>query len=55
MIKEVCLVLPTLGAGGAERILSFLAEYLDKDKFKTTLLVVGKESDAVYAVQNTKV
>lgn len=52
---KILLILPSLRAGGAERILSFLAEQFDKDKFLTTLVVVGKESEAVFPVENTKI
>lgn len=55
MIKKVCFVLPTLGAGGAERILSFLAENFNKSKFEVNLLIVGMESDAVFSLYNTKI
>lgn len=51
---KIVFVLPTLAAGGAERILSFLSEHLDKNNFKTILLILGKKSDAVFEIENTK-
>ena len=41
-------ILPSLSAGGAERVMSFIAQELNKDIFKTTLLVIGFEKDSVY-------
>ena len=51
---KTVFVLPTLSAGGAERILSFLAQNLDKKKFESMLLVIGNESNAAYCTKETK-
>ena len=45
---NILFVIPSLRAGGAERILSFVAQNIDSDKFKTTLLVIGFKKDTVY-------
>jgi glycosyltransferase involved in cell wall biosynthesis len=45
---NIIFIIPTLAAGGAERILSFVAQNLDKERFKTTLLVTGFKKDAAY-------
>ena len=46
---KVLFVLPTLTAGGAERILSFLAHNINPDLFECQLLIIGRETDAAYA------
>lgn len=45
---KILFVLPTLGAGGAQRILSFLAQNVDKDIFESHLLIIGKATKAAY-------
>ncbi|MGY0392428.1 glycosyltransferase [Bizionia sp. KMM 8389] len=45
---NIVFVLPSLAAGGAERILSYVAQNLDVNQFKVTLLVTGFEKDTVY-------
>lgn len=52
---KVTFVLPTLFAGGSERVLSFLAQHIDKTQFEATLLVIGKSSEAAYDVEGIKV
>ncbi|GGG48473.1 glycosyltransferase [Bizionia arctica] len=49
---NIIFVIPSLAAGGAERILSFVAQNIDKETFKTTLLVTGYEKDTVYHLKN---
>lgn len=53
--KKVCFVLPTLGAGGAERVMSFVAQQLDTSKFDSILLVVGFEKNSSYAINGIEV
>ena len=45
---KIIFVLPTLKAGGAERILSFLATSLDTKKFIPRLVIIGSKEDAAY-------
>ena len=52
---NITFILPTLVAGGAERVISFLAQNLDTEKFNTTLLITGHKKDAVYTVKNINV
>lgn len=52
---KLSIVLPNLQAGGAERVLSFVAQELDKDKFDTTLVIIGHEKNAAYAIKGIKV
>lgn len=47
---NVVFVLPTLHAGGAERVMSFLSENLDKSNFISNLVVVGYEKSSKYSV-----
>jgi glycosyltransferase involved in cell wall biosynthesis len=52
---NILFVIPSLAAGGAERILSFVAQNLDKNKFDTTLLVTGYKKDTVYQLENLNI
>ncbi len=47
---NIFIVLPTLHPGGAERVLTFVADNLNKEKFNTTLIVIGKKEEASYDV-----
>lgn len=48
---KITFVLPSLRAGGAERVMSYIAQSLDKERFTASLLVIGFEKDAVYEVK----
>lgn len=52
--KNILFVIPSLVAGGAERIISFVAQNIDTDKFNSTLLVIGKEEETSYDVSNVE-
>lgn len=52
---KILFVIPSLRAGGAERVMSFVAQNLDKNSFETTLLVIGHKKDASYSVNGTNV
>lgn len=54
-IKKILFIVPTLKAGGAERITAFLAQHLNSDLFKVKLIIIGFEKDTVYDIQNTDV
>ncbi len=45
---KILIVLPSLVAGGAERILSFLCQHLNTDRFNAQLLIAGKLEKVVY-------
>ncbi len=49
---KIIFVLPSLAAGGAERILSYVAQNLDDQQFEVTLLITGYEKDTVYQLEN---
>ena len=53
--KKIIIILPSLLAGGAERVMSFVAQQLDDSKFEVKLIVVGFEGDAVYSVDKIEV
>lgn len=52
---KVFFVIPTLKAGGAERVMSFIAQNLNKSSFETTLVVVGHKKANSYQVEDTNV
>ncbi|WP_411972655.1 glycosyltransferase [Sphingobacterium sp. Lzh-3] len=47
MIK-ILFILPSLKAGGAERVISFVSQNLDKNVFDVTLLIQGHIKDKVF-------
>jgi len=47
---KILFILPSLRAGGAERVVSFIAQNLDKNKFSPALLIVGFEKDAAFSI-----
>jgi len=58
MIKKkwkILFVLPSLKAGGAERVISFLARNFNKNKQDVTLLVLGFEKDKVFETGNLEI
>lgn len=52
---KVTFILPTLDAGGSQRVFSFLAQNIDKTLFETTLLIIGKSSNTAYGINGIKV
>lgn len=52
---DILFVLPSLKPGGAERVVSFLAEALHKNKLKVILLVIGYEKDKSYETGSLKI
>jgi len=52
---KLMFVLPTLSAGGAERVISFVSQNLDKERFNSTLVVVGFKKDNKYEVSGIPV
>ncbi|MDG4715642.1 glycosyltransferase [Winogradskyella marincola] len=52
---KVFFVIPTLFAGGAERVMSFVSQNLDKNKFDSTLVVIGFEKDNKYDIEGISV
>ncbi|MFK7833403.1 MAG: glycosyltransferase [Winogradskyella sp.] len=52
---KIFFVLPTLFAGGAERVITFVSKNLDKTKFDVSLVVIGFEKDSKYDVSGLSV
>jgi len=48
---KILFVLPTLSAGGAERVMSFLACNLNEERFDASLLVTGTDKDQAYSIK----
>ena len=55
MKKKILFILPTLTAGGAERVISFIAQNINQTKYDSKLLVTGYEKDAAYDIVNIDV
>ena len=52
---KIVFLLPSLVAGGAERVMSFVSQNIDKEKFDATLLIAGNSKNNVYDVSSIKV
>lgn len=52
---KISVVLPNLRAGGAERVMSFVAQKIDPSIFETTLVIIGLESEAAYNIKGINV
>lgn len=51
---KIMFILPSLSAGGAERVISFVSQNIDKEKFEPLLVVAGYKKDAAYDVSNVE-
>lgn len=47
-MKKIAFVLPSLSAGGAERVMTYVAQKLDNAKYDVTLVVLGYKKDTIY-------
>ncbi len=52
---KVIFMIPSLGAGGAERVFAFVSQHLDADKFSAELLVMGKSEQTAYHIDKIPV
>lgn len=52
---NITFIIPSLRAGGAERVMSFISSNLNKERFNSTLLVIGGESDKAYEITDIRV
>lgn len=52
---KITFILPSLKAGGAERVVSFLAQNLNKEKYIVNLIIIGFEKDNFFNVSNVNV
>ena len=53
--NKISFIIPTLKAGGAERVMSFVAQNLNKNKFDVTLVVVGNKTNTSYDVKGVNI
>jgi glycosyltransferase involved in cell wall biosynthesis len=53
--KKIVFVLPEITAGGAERVMSFLAKNLSKKDFDVSLWAAGYKKNTIYNVDGIKV
>lgn len=51
---KIAFIIPSLRAGGAERVMSFIAKNVDKNRFDTTLLIAGHNKKASYDIEGLK-
>ena len=52
---KIFFVIPTLSAGGAERIMAFLSKNIDSSVFDSTLCVIGPNLKVAYDITNMKI
>ena len=52
---NITFILPTLLAGGAERILTFVAKNIDASKFEPTFIIAGFRKDSAYNIEGLNV
>jgi len=52
---HITFILPDLSAGGAQRILTFVAEHIDPSKFEHTFIITGFKKESDYNVENINV
>ncbi|WP_139956334.1 glycosyltransferase [Flavicella sediminum] len=52
---KIYFILPNIGAGGAQRIVSFLVTMMDKKKFDTQLIVLGNQANSVFDIEGVDV
>lgn len=52
---NVLFILPSLTSGGAERVISFIANNLNSSKFRVSLIIIGVKKETVYKVDNINV
>jgi glycosyltransferase involved in cell wall biosynthesis len=54
-MKRILFILPSLKSGGAERVISFIAQNIDRKKFSPMLLVLGFKGESVFSTENVQV
>ncbi|PWK19961.1 glycosyltransferase [Xanthomarina spongicola] len=52
---KILFILPSLAAGGAERIMSFIASKISKTQFNTKLVITGFKNKTVYQTEGLEV
>ncbi|MFS0788252.1 glycosyltransferase [Shouchella sp. 1P09AA] len=44
-MKHIAIIMPKLGGGGAERVITTIIRHIDKEKFKVTLILVHEDGE----------
>ncbi|BFP42765.1 N-acetylgalactosamine-N,N'-diacetylbacillosaminyl -diphospho-undecaprenol 4-alpha-N-acetylgalactosaminyltransferase [Flavobacteriaceae bacterium GF1] len=52
---KILFVLPTLTAGGAEKIIAYIAQNINRKYFESYLIIVGHEAEAKYKIKGIEV
>lgn len=52
---NVIFILPSLAAGGAERVMSYIAQNINSNKYNVTLVVIGFEKDKAFEVNDINI
>ncbi|WP_426430419.1 glycosyltransferase [Winogradskyella sp. HB-48] len=52
---KVFFIIPTLYGGGAERVVSYIPQFINKQKFDVELIIIGFEKDSTYPVSGIPV
>ncbi|WP_127138954.1 glycosyltransferase [Flagellimonas oceanensis] len=52
---KIVFVIPSLVAGGAEKVISFISQHLNEKEFETTLLVLSGQSEQSYTIKKIDV
>ncbi len=47
---SIVFILPSLSAGGAERVMSYIAQKINKNKFNATLIILGYDTNIAFDV-----
>jgi glycosyltransferase involved in cell wall biosynthesis len=48
---DILFVLPSLRAGGAEKVVSYLAHQIDKNRFQSRLLILSRAEESFFSVE----
>lgn len=52
---KITFIIPSLKAGGAERVMSFIAKSLNPSRFETSMIIIGFKKDCVFDIENVNV
>ena len=50
--KKILFILPNLNYGGAEKVVSFIADNLDKNIFDVQLIIIGYKLESQHVLKN---
>ncbi|WP_345274499.1 glycosyltransferase [Flaviramulus aquimarinus] len=52
---KIIFILPSLASGGAERVISFVSQNINKEIFEPILLIAGYQSETAYDIKSIKI